>query len=114
MELLTVDSLQQAREKLEKAAEKKKMQIEFIQLKDVLGRILASDLVSPEPVPHFRRSTVDGYAVRAADTQGVTESIPVFLDVVERIEIGTPSVRMVQPGQCSYVPTGGMVPEGAV
>lgn len=113
MELLTVDSLQQAREKLEKAVKKKKMQIEFVQLKEVLGRILASDLVSPEPVPHFRRSTVDGYGVRAADTQGVTESIPVFLDVVERIEIGTPAVRMVQPGQCSYVPTGGMVPEGA-
>lgn len=113
MELLTVDSLEQAREKLLKAAEKKKLQIEFVDRKEAPGRILATDLVSPEPVPHFRRSTVDGYAVRAVDTQGVTESIPVFLEVVERIEIGTPAVRMVQPGQCVYVPTGGMVPEGA-
>ncbi len=111
--LLTVDSLQQAREKLRSAAERKKMELEFIELNQALGRILASDLVSPEPVPHFRRSTVDGYALRAADTQGVTESIPVFLEVIEKIEIGTPALRMVQPGQCTYVPTGGMIPEGA-
>lgn len=113
VELLTVDSLQKAREKLQNAAEKKKMQIEFMELNQALDRVLASDLVSPEPVPHFRRSTVDGYAVRAADTQGVTESIPVFLDIVEKIEIGTPAVRMIQAGQCAYVPTGGMIPEGA-
>ncbi len=113
MNLLTVDTVEQAHEKLKDAVKEKKMLIEFIPLKDALGRVLASDLVSPEPIPHFRRSTVDGYAVRAADTQGVTESIPVFLKIVEKIAIGTPAVRMIQPGQCSYVPTGGMIPEGA-
>lgn len=113
MNLLTVDTIEQAREKLEAAVSEKKEQIEFIELKDALGRILATDLVSPEPIPHFRRSTVDGYAVRAADTSGVTESIPVFLEMVEKIEIGTPAVRTIAPGQCTYVPTGGMVPEGA-
>lgn len=113
MNLLTVDTIEQAREKLEAAVSEKKEQIEFIELKDALGRVLASDLVSPEPIPHFRRSTVDGYAVRASDTSGVTESIPVFLEMVEKIEIGTPAVRTIAPGQCTYVPTGGMVPEGA-
>lgn len=113
MNLLTVDTIEQAREKLEAAISEKKEQIEFIKLKDALGRVLATDLVSPEPIPHFRRSTVDGYAVRASDTSGVTESIPVFLEMVEKIEIGTPAVRTIAPGQCTYVPTGGMVPEGA-
>ncbi len=113
MNLLTVDSVQQARERLESAAGRKKQQIEFIELHQALGRVLATDLVSPEPIPHFRRSTVDGYAVRSADTSGVTESVPVFLDVIETVQIGTPALRMVQPGQCVYVPTGGMVPEGA-
>lgn len=113
MNLLTVDTIEQAREKLEAAVSEKKERIEFIELKDALGRVLASDLVSPEPIPHFRRSTVDGYAVRASDTSGVTESIPVFLEMVEKIEIGTPAVRTIAPGQCTYVPTGGMVPEGA-
>ncbi|MCQ4635657.1 molybdopterin molybdotransferase MoeA [Anaerovorax odorimutans] len=113
MKLLKVDTVNEAREKLLAAARKKKKQIEFVNLNEALGRILASDLVSPEPIPSFRRSTVDGYAVKAVNTQGAGESIPVFLDVIERIEIGTPAIRMVQPGQCSYVPTGGMIPEGA-
>lgn len=113
MKLLTVDTVKEAREKLFHAARQKKKQIEFVELEKALDRVLASDLVSPEPIPSFRRSVVDGYAVNAADTQGAGESIPVFLEVIERIEIGTPAVRMVQPGQCSYVPTGGMIPEGA-
>lgn len=113
MELLTVDTVKEAQDKLLAAADTKKLQIEFVELDQALGRILASDLVSPEPIPDFRRSTVDGYAVKAANTQGVTESIPVFLEVIERVEIGTPAVRMVQAGQCTYVPTGAMVPEGA-
>lgn len=113
LRLLTVDTIQEARSKLLAAAESKKQQIEFVDLNQALGRVLASDLISPEPIPAFRRSTVDGYAVKASNTQGVTESIPVFLEVVERIEIGTPAVRLVQPGQCTYVPTGGMIPEGA-
>ena len=113
MKLLNVDTVKQAREKLLRAVSGKQNQIEFVQLEQALGRVLASDLVSPEPVPAFRRSTVDGYAVRAADTQGVTESIPVFLEVIEKVRIGTPALRGIQPGQCIYVPTGGMVPEGA-
>ena len=113
VKLLTVDTVSEAREKLLIAAQQKKKQIEFVELEEAMDRVLASDLVSPEPIPSFRRSTVDGYAVRAADTQGAGESIPVFLEIIERIEIGTPAVRMVQPGQCSYVPTGGMIPEGA-
>lgn len=113
MKLLNVDTVEQARQKLLAAAGGKKRPIEFVELENALGRVLASDLVSPEPVPSFRRSTVDGYAVRATDTQGVTESIPVFLEVVETVQIGTPALRMVQPGQCIYVPTGGMIPEGA-
>lgn len=113
MNLLKVDTLEQAYEKLKCAIEGKKRQIEYIELGQALGRVLAEDLVSPQPIPHFRRSTVDGYAVRAADTQGVTESIPVFLDVTDRVEIGNPAAVKVEPGQCVYVPTGGMLPEGA-
>ena len=33
-------------------------------------RVLAEDVRAPIPMPEFRRSTVDGYAVRAADTPG--------------------------------------------
>ena len=113
MNLLKVDTIAQSREKLKAAVAEKKQAIEFVKLEDALGRVIASDLVSPEPIPHFRRSTVDGYAVRSSDTHGVTDSIPVFLEMVEKIAIGTPAVRTIGPGQCAYVPTGGMIPEGA-
>lgn len=56
---------------------------------------------------------MDGYAVVAADTQGVTESIPVFLEVIEEVSIGTAPQKQIKPGQATYVPTGGMLPEGA-
>ena len=113
MRLLKVDTLQEAREKLLKAAQKKIPAIETVGFEDALGRILAEDLKSNDSVPGFRKSTVDGYAVIAKDTQGVTESIPAFLDVIEEVSIGTQPQKTVQPGQAIYVPTGGMLPEGA-
>ncbi|MDO5413850.1 MAG: molybdopterin molybdotransferase MoeA [Bacillota bacterium] len=113
MRLLKVDTLQEAREKLLKAAAGKPLKTEKVHFASSLGRVLAEDMKSEENIPGFRRSTVDGYAVRAIDTQGVTESIPVFLDVIETVEMGVAPTKKVGPGQAIYVPTGGMVPEGA-
>lgn len=113
MKLLKVDTLQEAREKLLKAAAGKPLKTEKVHFAASLGRVLAGDMKSEENIPGFRRSTVDGYAVRATDTQGVTESIPVFLDVIEQVSMGAAPTKAVGPGQAIYVPTGGMVPEGA-
>ncbi len=113
MRLLKVDTLQEAREKLLSAAAGKIPATETVGFEDCLGRILAENLVSRDSIPGFRKSTVDGYAVIAKDTQGVTESIPVFLDVIEEVAIGTHPKQTVKPGQAIYVPTGGMLPEGA-
>ncbi|MDD6816221.1 MAG: molybdopterin molybdotransferase MoeA, partial [Firmicutes bacterium] len=65
------------------------------------------------PVPGFHRSTVDGYAVRSSDTGGASESLPVFLKVIGEVEMGKAAEMTVGPGECVYVPTGGMVPAGA-
>lgn len=113
MRLLKVDTLTEAREKLLKAAENKIPAVETVGFEEALGRVLAEDLSSKDSIPGFRKSTVDGYAVMAKDTLGVTESIPVFLDVIEEVAIGTQPKKTVGPGQAVYVPTGGMVPEGA-
>ena len=109
MRLLKVDTLQEAREKLLKAAAAKPLKTEKVHFASSLGRVLAEDMKSEENIPGFRRSTVDGYAVRATDTQGVTESIPVFLDVIETVEMGAAPKKTVGPGQAIYVPTGGKV-----
>ena len=47
-----------------------------------LGRVTAEEVRSPEPLPAFPRSTMDGYSVRAADTFGATEGLPAYLEVV--------------------------------
>jgi molybdopterin molybdotransferase len=80
---------------------------------DAIGRILAEDVASPVDLPDFRRSTMDGYAVRAADTFGAGESIPSYLDLAGHVPMGeAPSFR-VGPGQAGRINTGGMIPEGA-
>ena len=113
MKFLTVDTLEDAREKLIQHAFPRLTEVGQVPLEWAAGRVLATDIFAAEAIPDFRRSTVDGYAVRSQDTQGAGESIPVFLDVVEEIAIGSPARKKIMPGQCSYVPTGGMIPDGA-
>ena len=50
--------------------------IERVPLARALDRVLAEDLVSPIDLPDFARSTMDGFAVRAADTFGASEGLP--------------------------------------
>jgi molybdopterin molybdotransferase len=60
-------------------------------------------------MPPFRKSMMDGYAVRAADTIGA----PVTLDIVETIHAGTVPTAEVGPGQASAIMTGAPLPDGA-
>jgi molybdopterin molybdotransferase len=78
-----------------------------------LGRVLASDVVAPHPLPEFPRSSVDGYAVRAADTFGASESLPGYLTLIGEIPMGAPADLTLAAGQCALIHTGGMLPENA-
>jgi molybdopterin molybdotransferase len=49
---------------------------EQIPLEQALGRVLSKELIAPENLPDFFRSTMDGYAVQAKGTFGASESIP--------------------------------------
>lgn len=113
MELLKVDTIEEAMSKLMAYGQHLPLNKEKVGLYQMMGRILAEDIVSRESVPSFPRSTVDGYAVRSKDTGGAGESIPAFLQVIGEVEMGKSADLMVGPGQCVYVPTGGMVPAGA-
>ena len=86
--------------------------VESVALPDSLGRVLASDVVAEEYVPGFDRSTVDGYAVWAADTFGASFSAPAMLARREGAPIGE-KPGALEKGQCQYVPTGGEIPRGA-
>ena len=82
---------------------------EPVALADALGRTLAEDVVSADPVPGFDNSAMDGYAVRAADTA----STPVSLAVVDESRAGHPATRSLGAGEAIAISTGAMLPDGA-
>jgi len=86
---------------------------EQISLEQALGRVLAQDLIAPEDLPGFFRSTMDGYAVRAKGTFGASESIPALFDVTGEVLMGRIPQMVVGDGQAVKISTGGMLPEGA-
>lgn len=86
---------------------------ETVGLDRALGRVLARDILAEEYVPGFDRSTVDGYALRGADTFGCSQAIPALLTCTGAVEMGKEPAFAVGPYQCAAIPTGGALPEGA-
>ncbi len=86
---------------------------ERVPLAAAVGRIAAEDGLAGEYVPAFTRSTVDGYAVRAADTFGCSDSLPALLRPVGKIEMGEFPSFALEAGCCAAIPTGGALPDGA-
>lgn len=102
-----------AREKLKTVLCDEEQKTIMKKLHQACGFCLSTDIYALEPVPAFRQSTVDGYAVKADNTGGATESLPVFFKIIGEVEMGCSATQTLQHGQCIYVPTGGMIPEGA-
>lgn len=90
-----------------------KLNTEEVDLFGALGRTLSEDIYSSESIPPYNRSTVDGYALRASDTYGSSESIPSQLKITGEILMGERAVLTVGEGECVKISTGGMVPLGA-
>src|ERR1035441_10418248 len=65
-----------------------RLSAERVAIDEALDRVLAEDVLAPEDLPELPRSTVDGYAVRAADTFGASASIPALLAVTGAVEMG--------------------------
>ncbi|HWP98529.1 MAG TPA: gephyrin-like molybdotransferase Glp [Syntrophomonadaceae bacterium] len=86
---------------------------EVVALEQACNRVLAVPVQSPEPLPAFHRSTVDGYAIQAQDSFGSSESIPAFFTLVGEVPMGEVPGFDLLPGQCAWIPTGGMLPPGS-
>ena len=77
---------------------------ERLPVERALGRVLAEDLRSPGDLPSFRRSTMDGFAVRAADTFGASEGLPAYLTVVGEVFMGqAPTVSPAAVHELNHV-----------
>src|SRR5438874_1707906 len=74
------------------------------------GRVLAEDLYSAVDLPHFHRAAMDGYAVKAKDTFGASQSLPAYLKLAGVMEMGKEATRPVATGEAIRISTGGMMP----
>lgn len=74
------------------------------------ARVLAEDLYSAVDLPHFHRAAMDGYAVRAKDTFGASQSLPAYLKLAGIVEMGKEAVQPIAAGEAMRISTGGMMP----
>lgn len=86
---------------------------EQVSLLDAAGRALAHDVMSPIDLPGFARSTMDGYAMRAADTFGASDALPALLTIAGEIHMGEIAQVDLPRHSCVRVATGSMLPAGA-
>lgn len=86
---------------------------ERIPLDASLHRVLSEGVFAAENLPEGARSTVDGFAVRAEDTFGASDSIPALLSLGAAIPMGVMPDFTLNPGEAAPIPTGGFLPRGA-
>ncbi len=82
-------------------------------LLDAHGCALCEDITAGIDLPSFDNSSMDGYAVRAADVAGATQESPVILPVVGDLPAGETDVRALAPGTTLRIMTGAPIPHGA-
>lgn len=85
---------------------------EEVELNKAGGRILAQDMVAEFNNPPFDRSPVDGYACKAEDLAGASSEHPVKLKVMEEVDAGQYSERVMEYGQAVRIMTGAAIPKG--
>lgn len=85
---------------------------EEVKLEEALGRVLAEDIISPIDVPHFRKSAMDGFALTASDTFGVSNTTPKDFGLIDVIMPGETSSGRIGPGECAEIATGAPLPDG--
>lgn len=111
--MLNVVSLEKARQIIEESTLAYERKAEVASLDECIGRVLYDDVYSPEDIPGFDRSTVDGFAVKSEDTFGASEALPSQLDIKGEILMGENTSLSLNEDECVKISTGGMLPEGA-
>lgn len=88
-------------------------QVEWVPLKNSLGRWIAEDILVDHDVPAFDRSPYDGFALRAEDTKEASSEHPIEFEVIDHIGAGIVSAKTIGPFQAIRIMTGAKIPKGA-
>jgi molybdenum cofactor synthesis domain-containing protein len=87
--------------------------VERLALDAAAGCVVARDVYAASDIPPFARAVMDGYAVKAIDTDGASRDTPVHLTLVESIFTGSVPTRAIELGECAAIATGAPLPKGA-
>ncbi|PVX27822.1 MAG: molybdopterin molybdenumtransferase MoeA [Candidatus Bathyarchaeum sp.] len=106
-------SFDEAKQLLEQSFSPAPVGTEQVSISGAHNRVLAQDVVAPMDIPPFSRSTVDGYAVKAADTFGASEDNDISLRFCGHVAIGEAPAVAVKKGSAAEIVTGAPLPDGA-
>jgi len=87
--------------------------LENVNILEGPGRVIGEDIRCDRAIPPEDRSAMDGYALRAGDTEGAGQENPVRLEVIEEIPAGNMPAKRIGPGQAARIMTGAPLPDGA-
>jgi molybdopterin molybdotransferase len=104
-------SVEQARERI--LSQFKAVRTETIPLTACVHRVLGVDISAADDLPLFDNSSMDGFAIRAADSTNAAPASPVTLSVVADLPAGSTSTISLAPGQAARIMTGAQIPNGA-
>lgn len=113
MDLWQLVSLQEARSQATSCLKNIMIGDERVPLREAMGRVAAVDVFCTDDIPAFDRATVDGYALRSAETSNASPAGPAFFGLTEEVRMGKAAEWQLPSGQAAPIPTGGMLPEGA-
>lgn len=89
------------------------LEAEEVHILEAPGKALAQDIYSPNEIPPFTNSAMDGYAVIAGDTYGASKEKPVVLEIIEDLPAGAVPSKKITGGKTAKIMTGAVLPEGA-
>jgi len=85
---------------------------EMVLLEDAVGRIIAESVATRDPIPPFDNTAMDGFVLKARDTDGATPDRPVTLPVVATIEAGMAPANPLKDHCAMKIFTGAVIPQG--
>lgn len=86
---------------------------EEINCEDAYGRVLFNDVYSRIDFPSFDKALKDGFAILSEDSYGASEESPKILEVIDFLEAGSVTDKVVENGKCVEISTGAAMPEGS-